>query len=279
LASGGETVFEEEEELMSNRIVNALKNPQTLRNFVRWHGLNAWIGLRNAFTHSEGAASRTPEALKELQEIRTYAATVSDISDHLVTLFAAAVRRQPRLIVELGVRGGDSTFVLQRAANLCGCRLLSLDIEDCSAVNSDPNWLFVKADDVAFAGEFADYCAAHQLPGEIDVLFIDTSHLYDHTVQEIAHWFPLLSERATVMFHDTNLREVGRHRNGKWMRGTDNQRGVIGPLENYLGIKFDEGRDFVGTVGSWLITHYAFSNGFTILERLPGLSNATKEKA
>ena len=39
----------------------------------------------------------------------------------------------------------------------------------------------------------------------VDVLFIDTSHLYEHTVRELAAWFPLLANKALVIFHDTNL--------------------------------------------------------------------------
>jgi len=192
----------------------------------------------------------------------------TDISDHLPTLFAETLTMHPRLIVELGVRGGDSTFVLERAARLCQARLISVDIADCAKVTSWPDWLFVQSDDVAFAKEFPRYCAERGLAPRIDVLFIDTSHLYDHTVQELACWLPFLAEHAKVLFHDTNQRRLGRRKDGRLMAGIDN-RGVIAALENYFGRSFDAGQDFVDVCKGWLIKHFAYSNGLTILEKLP----------
>ena len=36
---------------------------------------------------------------------------------------------RPRLIVELGVRSGESTFALERVARLCGSTMVSVDVE------------------------------------------------------------------------------------------------------------------------------------------------------
>jgi len=107
---------------------------------------------------------------------------------------------RPRLIVELGVRKGQSTFVFERVARLFDAALVSVDIEDCMQASSYPHWHFVQSDDVAFARRFPAWCAEHDLPAQIDVLFIDTSHVYEHTVQEIDAWFPLLAKHALVFF-------------------------------------------------------------------------------
>ena len=51
--------------------------------------------------------------------------TESDISDHLSELFYEVVNAQPRLIVELGTRGGESTRALLSAAQVLDARVLS----------------------------------------------------------------------------------------------------------------------------------------------------------
>ncbi len=213
-------------------------------------------------------ASPHPSSLKELEEIVQRARTRTDISDHLSILFAEAMASQPRFIVELGVRTGESTFVLERVAKLCGSRIVSVDIDDCSKVSSNPNWIFVQSDDITFSEKFPDWCKERQLPLPIDLLFIDTSHLFEHTVQEIEHWFPLVSPRGKVIFHDTNQKEIFWRKDGSFGLGWKN-RGVIAAIEKYFGKQFNETEDFVDFVNGWLIRHNANCNGFTVLTRLP----------
>ncbi|MGQ9810915.1 MAG: class I SAM-dependent methyltransferase [bacterium] len=183
---------------------------------------------------------------------------------------------KPKLIVELGVRGGDSTFVLSRVARLCGSRLISVDLQDCSQVCSDRHWIFVQAEDIEFAKQFQEWCKTRGIEPKIDVLFIDTSHLFEHTVKEIEHYFPFLSEKAKVFFHDTNLRHFSFRADGSMCVGWDNKRGVIRALENYFEKSFNEKVNFMDIAKGWWIKHYANCNGFTILERLPPLENQTR---
>ena len=192
-----------------------------------------------------------------------------DICDHLPTIFAEAVAMRPDLIVELGVRDGCSRFSLERAANLSESFLVSVDIEDCSAAcNLSDRWHFVKQDDIEFAQRFKNWCHERSIEPSVDVLFVDTSHLYEHTLQELNAWFPLLSPQCKVMFHDTNLRAVYRRLDGTIGRGWNSRRGVIRAIEDYLGAKFNERVDFVITVNDWLIRHWAHCNGFTVMERI-----------
>ncbi|MEE9269109.1 MAG: class I SAM-dependent methyltransferase, partial [Candidatus Krumholzibacteria bacterium] len=139
---------------------------------------------------------------------------------------------------------------------------------DCSDVASGGAATFVKSDDVEFAGRFEEWCGERGIDPAIDLLFIDTSHEHEHTVQEIEHWFPLLSPHATVFLHDTNLWETYRRNNGSMGRGWDNERGVIRALEKYFGKTFDETRDFISFANGWVIRHYHTCNGFTILQRV-----------
>lgn len=209
-----------------------------------------------------------------LNEIAAHAQrTRTDISDHLTTLFIEALAAKPRLIVELGVRGGESTFVLERVARLTNAKLVSADIEDCSGSSSYADWTFVQMDDIAFARTFPSWCAERNITPEIDVLFIDTSHLYDHTVQEIESWFPLTSSHAKVLLHDTNMRSIYFRRDGSMGVTRNNNRGVIAALEQHFQKKFDERTDFVDYRHGWLIRHFANSSGLTVLEKTDLLKN------
>jgi hypothetical protein len=204
---------------------------------------------------------------RELQEVREHSRSRTDISDHLPVMFIEALERQPKLIVELGVRGGDSTFVFERVARLCEASLVSVDIDDCSRVSAYERWHFVREDDITFAARFQTWCRDNSIEPSIDVLFIDTSHLYEHTQQEIAAWFPFLSDTARVFFHDTNLKLLLHRRDGTMTLGWDNQRGVIRALEEHLGVSLPEKRDFIDSRRGWLIRHYANCSGLTILTK------------
>jgi hypothetical protein len=192
---------------------------------------------------------------------------ISDISDHLIPILTRSVIRKPQLIIELGVRGGESTFVLERAARLMEAVLVSVDLEDCSQVSTYWQWHFIRQDDLAFAEEFPRWCATLGIKPQIDILLIDSSHLFDHTRQEIRCYFPLLAEAATVFLHDTNLKETVVRRDGTTDLGWDNQRGVIKALEEYFGQRFLENQPFEAFHYPFLITHYPYCFGLTILEK------------
>jgi len=208
-----------------------------------------------------GVLNRVGAAVKKRAARRT------DICDHLETLFLECLGIEARLIVELGSGDGESTFVLERVAKLWAADLISVDIEDREEVGTYGRRHFVQRDDVAFAAEFAAWCAARGLDPRIDILFIDTSHLYDHTRNEIASWFPHLAGRCKVVFHDRNLQEVFIRRDGSPGRGWDNDRGVIRAVEEYLGSSFDETRDFRCVKGDWLIRHWSHCNGLMVMDR------------
>jgi cephalosporin hydroxylase len=203
----------------------------------------------------------------DLFAIRTRALVGTDISSHLETIFLEALRATPRLIVELGVRTGESTLVFVKVARRCGATLVSVDIDPCSSVCKYDKWHFVQEDDVRFGQRFADWCLEHDVSPKIDVLFIDTSHLYQHTLAEIDAWFPHLGAQAVVFFHDTNLRRFFRRRDHTIGRGWNNSRGVIRALETRFGARFDERRPFRRELERWQVLHDPVCNGLTILTR------------
>lgn len=191
----------------------------------------------------------------------------TDIADHLPTIFIEARIAEPSLIVELGVRGGESTFALEQVARLHDAKLVGVDLDPCGNASAFEQWHFVQDDDVRFGRRFPKWCQNHGLPSTIDVLFVDTSHHYDHTVREIDVWFPHLSESAVALFHDTNLTPWYRRRDGSIGRAWDNDRGVIGALEHHLDISLDESRRFSTIAGKFTVIHYPTCNGLTVLRR------------
>ena len=191
----------------------------------------------------------------------------NDIVDHLPTLAFESNAAVPKLIVELGTRGGVSTQTLIACARVHDAAMVSVDIDDCSHVAKDAKWSFVLSDDLAFAKQFPDWCRSRGLQPEIDFLFIDTSHRYEHTVAEIAAWFPHLAKRCRVAFHDTNLCYIYRMRNGRRVARESMHRAVIRAIEEYLGLKINEQRTAVVYKDGWRITHDPLCSGMTVLER------------
>jgi len=204
----------------------------------------------------------------ELNEIEGRSRLNSDIGDHLITLFVESLISNPKLIVELGIRGGESTFVFERVAKLCHAQLVSVDIVDCSSVSSYKEWKCIKDDDIRFASYFVNWCKDRHIKPEIDLLLVDTSHIFEHTVAEIDSWFPFLSKKAKVFFHDTNMGKMYFTKKGYFNFGWDSNRGVIRALENYFNTTFNEKEDFVDIKNGWLIKHHAYCNGLTILEKI-----------
>jgi cephalosporin hydroxylase len=250
------------------RLANFLSHPGDIPATVRCRLVLLRVRVNNFFTGFRPCAKWDVSGSKPLEEIKKRALVPTDISDHLVTLFVESVSMTPRLIVELGVRGGESTFVMERVAALFGSKLVSVDIEECATAGAYDKAVFVRGDDIEFARRFQAWCQKSGIDPRIDVLMVDTSHLYDHTVQEIEYWFPLLSKRAKVFFHDTNLQPLIRRRDGSLGTAWDNERGVIRALERYFDTTFNEEEDFIEFRNGWLIKHHASCSGFTVLERV-----------
>ena len=247
-------------------LLDAMSSPES-DSFIKTLAFGC-VALQNRLVDLVSSPPPRSFHSSQLQEILDRAAKRSDISDHLTTLFWEAMAGPSGLMVELGVRGGESTFVLERVARLKGgLPLVSIDIEDCSDVSDYDHWFFVRTDDVKFAGEFDSWTRARGLSSRINLLFIDTSHLFDHTVLELKHWVPLLAEGGRLVFHDTNQRRLYHRRDGSWGIGWNN-RGVMSAIEHMLDCHFNERMDFVEYVKGWMIRHEACCNGFTVMTRL-----------
>ena len=115
----------------------------------------------------------------------------SDISDSLPIIFNWVIKLKAQMILELGVRSGESTKAFLQALAYTGGKMTSMDIDDCSRVSVAPNWKFVQGDDLKL--EFRE---------QVDILFIDTNHTYTQTLLELIRYAPSVTEDGVILLHD-----------------------------------------------------------------------------
>lgn len=119
----------------------------------------------------------------------------SDIAQHLPRLHQEA-SRPDCVVIELGVRSGNSTVAFLAAVEAFGGIVHSVDINQPGIPWwHHPQWFFHQGDDLNLAGELPD----------CDVLFIDTSHWYEHTRRELDVFVPKVRPGGVVLLHDTEL--------------------------------------------------------------------------
>jgi predicted O-methyltransferase YrrM len=122
--------------------------------------------------------------------------TASDIQHHLPLLHSTAHGR----VVEIGTRSGVSTSALLAGVEQRGGRLVSIDIDDCSAhFAGHPLWSFVQADSTD-ARTVALLQEADALPA--DVLLLDSLHTYEHLTAELNLWAPHVQPGGVILVHD-----------------------------------------------------------------------------
>jgi cephalosporin hydroxylase len=123
--------------------------------------------------------------------------TPSDIYLHLPRMVELVEMFQAQHVVELGTRTGVSTIAWLYALESTGGRLTSVDIDAKPPIGDFDHWTFIQGDD-------CDPAIASALdPAEI--VFIDTSHLYEHTLRELRLYRWLVKPGGVICLHDTML--------------------------------------------------------------------------
>lgn len=142
----------------------------------------------------------------------------SDVIGHLTTFYGEVAKRDNPTVIELGVRGGESTCALLAACHATGGTLYSCDIAAPSVPAewyTMPEWHFMQGDSVSEA-------VLSWMPSKADVIFIDTSHTYDQTVKELESYVPRLSKGAIMLMHDTEMEApLADHPTGDVARALD----------------------------------------------------------
>lgn len=140
-----------------------------------------------------------------LRKYQHRAARRTAIAHYLHILFGTVAKYPAAQVIELGTDIGESTTALLAAAELTGGRVWSVDANpECGfrevygAIGDGAGpWTFIHGDSTQAA-------IAAQVPTAADVLFIDSSHLYDQTCQELQLYLPKVRPGGTVLLHDTN---------------------------------------------------------------------------
>jgi len=194
----------------------------------------------------------------------------NDICHQFDNLFYEIISYTPKVILELGVRKGESTFVFNKIQKILNNIHISIDIEDCSKVLDDPKWIFIKDDSIEFLKNYNSWSLTNINALKPDIIFIDTSHLYKETLQEIKLSAEILGDNGSIMFHDTNHNHFTYLDNNIIYNKFNYkpQLGVKLALENYFDCKFNFKTSFIIIRKGWLIKHYPESFGLTIMRKL-----------
>ncbi len=121
----------------------------------------------------------------------------SDIKQHLPQLHAEASIGDAQ-VIELGVRSGNSTVAFLAALEQHGGHLWSVDITQPRVPwLNHPQWTLRVGDDLLLADE---------LPDDVDIVFIDTSHHYLQTCAELALYVPKVKPGGVALLHDVELK-------------------------------------------------------------------------
>lgn len=199
----------------------------------------------------------------------------TDISSHLPTMFCYGILQKPGLILECGVRGGESTKVFSKIVELCNSNLIGIDILP-SAKNSYLDMersTFLCMDDRNFNESCLETTNGQNT---IDIVFIDTSHLFEHTLREIEIFIKFLPHNGIFMFHDSNVTPLNNSTyirlNGTRDSAPGNPRGVAQAIKKFFSIDFDENKyinkKFMKDNTEYQMIHYPFCNGLTVIRML-----------
>lgn len=123
--------------------------------------------------------------------------TPSDIYLHLPRMVAMVEALDAKHVIELGSRGGVSTLAWLHALAGTGGRLTTVDLDPAPSIGDHSHWTHIQGDDL-------DPQVAASLD-VADIVFIDTSHLYEHTVQELHIYRHLVRPGGLLVLHDTML--------------------------------------------------------------------------
>lgn len=210
------------------------------------------------------------------RQYRLKCVTPGDIQEHLPTL--ARYASECECVVEMGVSKICSTWALLYGlsqSNALKRSMISVDIE-----NIFMGFVSAKAEEVGIDFKFKNENSATVEIEKMDLLFIDTWHVYGHLKRELAKHHTKVTKY--IILHDTEndalLGETVRF----WCDYSG--RGNIGGLKEYvkvhasrLGYTDDEVArglkpaldEFLNEHPEWYIhEHFTNNNGLTVLKKI-----------
>lgn len=145
--------------------------------------------------------------------------TPSDIVEHLPTFYNAVKEMKATKVVELGVRYGISTIAWMNALKDQGTlwavdcsfpvpdpaipgNIPLLDPQEPGGIGVQDHWVFM-------LGDCHSDLVKDTLPNKVDILFIDTNHVYEETLLELSMYYPKVRKGGRIFLHDTAIETTG----------------------------------------------------------------------
>ena len=174
-----------------SKLRSAIRNPREAILYVA-------LGQSNYNKVMELKAIRQYSQIEPQSSLEAHMLKGTDINEHLMTLYMLTKHFKLSIVLELGVRTGESTIALLSAAKEIGGTVTSIDTMDCPEARSKVDslglskwWRFIKGDDLEVEWNHP-----------IGHLFIDTSHTYEQTLKELHRFEPKVKNGGVITLHD-----------------------------------------------------------------------------
>lgn len=153
------------------------------------------------------------ELINKLCELAKDSIHGMDISDNGFLLFEFARSFNKPNILELGTCTGQSTIFLALGAKDRGGQVLSVDKVEPVSEFAERKWKYgVEYYIKVLIGDDTNKETINEIEkrAPFDIIFIDTSHEYYHTLQEINIYSKMLKHKGYILMHDSETFDVDK---------------------------------------------------------------------
>ena len=183
--------------------------------------------------------NKTQQKAKLKADYEYLCGLATDIQNHLPRMYDLVTSLGAKHVIELGTRTGVSTVAWLHALAKTGGTLTSVDLLPRPDMPEYYHWTYIQGDDT-------DPSVTSKLE-VADIVFIDTSHYYDHTKRELETYKNLVKPGGVICLHDTLL---------------ETPEGNPDHIKFPVRVALDE---FCANTG-WSYTHYDDSWGFAVVQ-------------
>jgi len=123
---------------------------------------------------------------------------IDDSDKHLMLLYSIVIGSKAKNIIELGVRDGNTTIPLVLGAKETGGMVYSVDINSNNLILDDN----LQKYNCFFHEDTIEYLNNWNINQDIDIVYIDDWHAYEHVKKELEILDTLVSPKTIILLHD-----------------------------------------------------------------------------